>query len=221
MNNKALFGVLLASSFALSSGCDNDQTTAMQEPVVAAVESESYKVTRDQVTTDNTRIVEVQLPKRLDKAALNDLTQALYQDGYEHTSINYRIKDDGNAAYWATANFSPELVLNIVGSSVEEHARVQAQTVTSPNAKIVGTWLANLGTEYKIFIYTEGDRIFIESKDADGISRIKELYSENVGGQKRLFDDASREHGEYFVIGQDGKLEFWSQDDNFYTAPKA
>lgn len=220
MRNKALLGVFLVSSLALISGCDSDKTAATQAPV-AVVESESYSITRDQETTDKGRIVEVQLPARLNENQLKELTQSLYKDGYEQTFIGYRIKDDGNTAYWATADFMPDLILNIVGSTPEEHARVRAQTATSPNAKVVGTWMANLGTEYKIFIYKEGDRTFIESKDADGESRIKELHREKVDGQTRLFDDTSREHGEYFVIGKDGRLEFWSQDDNFYTAPKA
>ncbi|MGE6375077.1 hypothetical protein [Stutzerimonas stutzeri] len=48
-----------------------------------------------------------------------------------------------------------------------------------------------------------------------------EYVEQELDGRRVLVDAEGSDFGEYMFVNADGALEFWSENGNFYTAPRA
>lgn len=81
--------------------------------------------------------------------------------------------------------------------------------------------MANWGYEYKMAAYKNDDQTYIRSIFGDGSSS-DEVYEQSQSEKGiKLQDEGGKERGEYFIINHKGNLEFWSENGNYYTAPKS
>jgi hypothetical protein len=183
--------------------------------------SPEYRITKDESMQDIKRTVEVLLPNRIDESELESLAQDIYETGFERTFIGYRIEgDDQGGVYWATTHYNPDLNVTILGSTGDEHEAVISSELEI-DGDLVGSWLVNWGYEYKAAIYERQGSTYMVTKFSDGSGQTKELDVQDEHGEIRYYDESGKERGEYYQIGSDGALQFWSSNGNYYTAPKA
>lgn len=182
-----------------------------------------YKITEDTVKGNIKRTVEVDLPSRTDEETLRALAEKirdLSNVDVERTFIGYRISGDHkNQSYWATTHYNPSLEVNILGESASGHEKIKNTAL--PEGEVLGTWMANWGYEYKMTAYKKDDQTYIRSIFDDGSSS-DEVYEQSQSEKGiKLQDEGGKERGEYFIINHKGNLEFWSENGNYYTAPKS
>ena len=182
-----------------------------------------YKITEDTVKGNIKRTVEVELPSRTDEETLRALAEKIRDISnvdVERTFIGYRISGDHkNQSYWATTHYNPSLEVKILGESASDYEKIKNTGL--PEGGVLGTWMANWGYEYKMIAYKKGDQTYIRSIFDDGSSS-DEVYEQSQSEKGiKLQDEGGKERGEYFIINPEGHLEFWSENGNYYTAPKS
>jgi hypothetical protein len=182
-----------------------------------------FKITEDTVKGNIKRTVEVELPSRTDEETLRALAEKIHDLSnvdVDRTFIGYRISGDHkNQTYWATTHYNPGLEINILGESASDYEKIKNTAL--PEDEVLGTWMANWGYEYKMTAYKKGDQTYIRSTFGDGSSS-DEVYEQSQSEKGiKLQDEGGKERGEYFIINHEGNLNFWSENDNYYTAPKS
>ncbi|KKJ93373.1 hypothetical protein PK34_21275 [Stutzerimonas stutzeri] len=182
-----------------------------------------YSVIKDE-STPRKRVVEVVLAERVDQATLEQLARELKKSNSadsERTFIGWRIKGEEQGAYWAKTDFMPELKVTLLGASAEEHQQMVSSD-TSVDGEVFGTWLSTWGFETKMVGYRKDGKTFIQSTFAKGGGvSTTEYVEQEQDGRRVLVDAEGSDFGEYMFVNADGALEFWSENGNFYTAPRA
>lgn len=210
MKNKILLLVAITGFFALSACSENTP------------ELPAYKITEDTAKGNVKRTVEVELPQRVDEKALKALAEQIHDlsnEDFQRTFIGYRIAGDNNQSYWATTHYNPDLEVKIMGETVSNYEKIKNTSL--PEGELLGSWMANWGYEYKMTAYKKDGQTFIRSAFGDGSSSDKVYEQSQSEKGIKLQDEGGKERGEYFIINDKGNLEFWSQNGNFYTAPKS
>ena len=209
-----------------------DQTTAT-ETEVDTVKPEStsgaevkklpkYKIIEDTVKSNIKRTVEVELSSRTDEEQLRALAEQIYalkDVDVQRTFIGYRIAGEHqNQAYWATTHYDPDLKVKIMGESASDYEKLKNTAL--PDGDVLGSWMVSWGLEYKAIAYEKDGKTYIRNIHSDGSQgdRIYELSKSDKG--IKLQDESGKDHNEYFIINKNGDLEFWSENGNYYTAPK-
>lgn len=215
-----------------------DDQTATNEPVTTETEVDTvkseptpepeveklpeYKIVEDTVKGDIKRTVEVELSSRMDEEQLRALAKQIYalkDVNVQRTFISYRIAGEHeNQAYWATTHYDPDLNVRIIGESASGYEKLKNTTL--PDGDVLGSWMVSWGLEYKSIAYEKDGKAYIRNIHSDG-SQGDEIYelSKTEKGIK-LQDESGKDHNEYFIINKNGDLEFWSENGNYYTAPK-
>ena len=198
---------------------DNEKSSVVSEKIVNIPE---YKIIEDTVKRDIKRTVEVELASRTNEEGLRALAEKIYglsDVKVERTFIGYRLADaHKDNSFWATTNYDPELEVRILGSSASDYEKVKNAPL--PEGEIIGTWLVSRGVDYKMSAYKKDGQTYIQNIHSDGSTsdEVYELTQSDKG--IKLQDEAGKDFGEYFIINQKGDLEFWSDNGNYYTAPK-
>lgn len=182
-----------------------------------------YTIISDTVKKDIKRTVEVELAQRTDEETLRALAQAILKQSdadVERTFIGYRITGaHKRTGYWASTNFNPELEVKILGAT---HAEFEAMgNAPDPEGKVLGNWMAHWGNEHKVTVYVAQGQTIMRNTFANGKFSETPVTQEKTPSGLALLDEDSKETGEYFLINDEGELEYWSENGNFYTAPKA
>lgn len=181
-----------------------------------------YKIISDESKRNIKRTVEIELGERTDKETLKAIAQRVksFESGsYERTFIAYRVKGDNGSSYWATTHYNPNLEVNILGTTKEEYDAIKKSQTAIPTEKIIGSWLAHWGVDYKMVAYINNGTTYIKSIYSDGEN--EKVYQSTPSERGLILqDEGGKERGEYFLINSNGDLEFWSQNGNFYTAKR-
>ena len=188
-----------------------------------AIANPSYEIIKDDKVKGIKRSVEIVLTERVSEKELEKLAREIHKPGFKNTFIGYRVTgDDPTSAYWATTNFQPDLKVNIIGSTLEEHRTLNdyQKPIPTEGEEIIGTWRANWGLEYKMIFKIKDGIKTVESIYSDGSKGEEELLTETIEGKQRYYTESSKDHDEFFLINESGDLEFWSPNGNFYTAKK-
>ncbi|WP_417837649.1 hypothetical protein [Thalassospira tepidiphila] len=208
--------ILVAAAFVLMlAGCGDGSAEIAKDSVQAP--DVEFSITKDE-SGQNKRSVEILLAERITESQLTEMAEHLYKDGPARTFMGYYIEGDSDYSYWATTHYNPELSVSILGSTIEQHEALQ-ESSRSDEANIVGEWRASRGIESHITIYQEGDELRMSQRFQDGSELNSLLYESNVNGETRYAADYAKEMGEYYIIGEDGRLQMWSDNGNYYTAP--
>lgn len=181
----------------------------------------TFKIKSDEKKRDIKRVVEVEIHRRINENQLKNIANKIKaedENHYERTFILFFIPEITNSA-WATASFDPDLVINMVGSTKEEHDILASKNVSN-TGELIGKWNANWGYEYQIIIEEKDGKIFERNIYANGEQPAKELKIININDKRAYQDEVGKDNGEYYIINKDGNLEFWSKNGNYYTAKK-
>lgn len=182
-----------------------------------------YQITEDTVKGNIKRTVEVELSSRTDEETLKALAEQIHDLSnvdVDRTFIGYRIAGDHkNQSFWATTHYNPSLEVKILGESESDYEKIKNAAL--PEGEVIGAWMANWGYESKMTVYKKGSNTYIQSTFGDGSSSDAVYEQSQSDNGIKLQDDGGKERGEYFIINQEGNLEFWSENGNYYTAPKS
>lgn len=216
-----------------------DDQTATNEPVTTETEVDTvkseptpepeveklpeYKIVEDTVKGDIKRTVEVELSSRMDEESLIALAEKIYalsDAKIERTFITYRLASGGDGSAWATTHYNPEFEVNIVGATASDYERIKNTNISK--GELIGSWMASRGMDSKVTAYKKDGQIYIqELYDFGPLSKEDTVYeSTQLDKGLRLQDESGKDHNEYFIINKNGDLEFWSENGNYYTAPK-
>lgn len=203
---------------------ETDVDAVKPEPISEAEVNKlpKYKIIEDTVKGNIKRTVEVELSSRTDEEQLRALAKEIYalkDVNVQRTFIGYRIAGEHNSqAYWATTHYDPDLKVRIMGESASDYEKVKNTAL--PDGDVLGSWMVSWGLEYKSIAYKKDGKTYIRNIHSDG-SQGDEIYelSKSDKGIK-LQDESGKDHNEYFIINKNGDLEFWSENGNYYTAPK-
>ncbi|WP_339885234.1 hypothetical protein [Vreelandella maris] len=207
----------IAALALVLAGCGGDSPGKNESKNGSERPAIEFEITKDEVERRK-RSVEVLLAERINKAQLTNVAKYLFEGGHDNTFMGYYIEGDSDYSYWATTHYNPELNVRILGSTIEQHNALQ-DSAADDNRDVVGEWSASRGIESHITIYTEGSEIRMSQRFQDGSDLDSLLYESVVNGETRYTADYAKDMGEYYVIGDDGRLQMWSDNGNYYTAP--
>lgn len=182
----------------------------------------NYTITNEKVDNHSNRTVEVELEKRTTKDNLEKIAREIYAPGFRNTLIGYRIQDEGKSVYWATTHYLPNLKIEILGSTIEQHDELLKKQ-TSYDGEIIGIWRVHTALDYiTALIKKPNGKIFEESLYSDGSSGSNELTTKKIGNQTRYIPTRKTANGLFYTINsRDGRLDFWdSKRGNYYSAPR-
>jgi hypothetical protein len=209
----ALFAILF-----LLFGCGEESSSSSKIP-----DDIEYSVIKDEKKRDIKRSIDVSLNKKVTSTVLKEIALVLKHSdtkSYQRTFIGYFLAGEGkNQGYWATTHFNPELEVRIIGLSIEDERVLTKKATPKPERNIIGSWLDD-GVGRKMTLYYSNDNLFLESTYSDGSSGVKEMSEHSYIGGKKIEDKDGNDFGEYFVINESGRLEFWGKSGNYYTAKK-
>lgn len=186
------------------------------------IEIPEYKILEDTVKRNIKRTVEVELSSRMDEDSLRALAEEIYALSdvkVERTFIIYRIAGEGDGSGWATTHYNPDLEVRIIGASASDYEKIKKTDVSE--GEVLGSWMVNRGMDSKVTVYKENGKFYMREVYNIGAlpeDRIYELTKSDKGMKLQREGDEGRD--EYFIINQKGDLEFWSENKNYYTAPK-
>jgi len=180
-----------------------------------------YTVTNDVYKRDVKRTVDVQIYERTDKETLKALATHVREHNADFTRRAYVFfyldRGDTNTFPYAKASFEPleSVDVYINGATPEEYQAIIDAPL--PEGRIVATWYSTWGIPHKRVGYQLGDKFYIQDIFSEGSGKPVELNVVKTEYGYKLQDDGGIERGEYYVINENGDLEFWSENGNYYT----
>lgn len=183
-----------------------------------------YKVLEDEVDGRIKRTVKVELSSRTDEHFLEEIAEEikkLSKKKVERTFIGYWIAGENNTeGYWATTNYNPDLDVKIMGLSGTDYNKL-VNAKAEVDGEILGTWMISRGVvEYKNVAYKKvgDDKVYLVNQHVSGSTEQAYKATETDDGLKLVDARDDEDYDEYLVINNEGELEFWSENGNFYTA---
>lgn len=93
-----------------------------------------------------------------------------------------------------------------------------------PEGDLIGSWLADRGVIVMTYtLYRDGSEYLMHEKYDNGEFRTVEMSASTLEGKLRLETKGGDKHGEFFLVNEQGDLEFWATEfglRNFFTAPR-
>ena len=182
-----------------------------------------YKIVEDTVKRNIKRTVEVELSSRMDEETLIALAEKIYAMSdakVERTFIFYRLANGSDGSAWATTHYNPEFKVDIVGATASDYERIKNTNISK--GEEIGSWMASRGMDSKVTAYKKDGQVYIqELYDFGPLSKEDRVYeSTELDEGIKLQSENDKDHNEYYIINKKGDLEFWSDNGNYYTAPK-
>jgi hypothetical protein len=123
-----------------------------------------------------------------------------------------------DAGSWATSNFDPELKIEIDGSTAMED--LKTADTSDVKGTILGKWRCEKslsGAVLVLYRNSENKLILIMSLK-DGARLENEIRESKLNGRTRYNDD--NQHGEYYLLEENGNLGLYGNDGKFDEAVK-
>lgn len=196
-----------------------DQPVQSQQIEKIVQKTPEYKIINDEIDRDKKRLVEVLVDGRLTEQQIKLISDDIQMKNKSipKTYVQFYLGDKKTA--WAIAEYVPEYSLRMIGSTVQEHEKLQ-KTQPKINGELLGQWSANWGYESKVIFEKKDNKIFMREVYSDGEGKPTELAISEKDGNTVYETEAGKSHGEYYVINSSGDLEYWSKNGNYYTAKK-
>ncbi len=185
-----------------------------------------YEITKEKSSSSPGSVrIDVRINKRYSKKQLEEIAIEIKRTRTQYSMfwIFYHLStSDPNSDAWATTHFTPELKVEILGSSLSDVSELQKQTVTGT---ILLEWRdSDPLLESKIYLVKEGGKYFI--KTVFGKSAINSKVSEmSVGVKHRMINgqncyNTNNNFGEYYLIEGNGNLGIYDRDGKIKEATK-
>jgi len=195
----------------------NKNTASVKIPEYDIIDSDGNKAIGLNVT--------VRIQERFSASEMESISNHIRSTRKQYTTLRifYLLpKMEVGHGAWATAHFTPNLELKIVGSTSEEKIKLEEVKVTG---LIKNTWkIYDAFGDGKVYLVEENGKLFIKtiyapsSMYGDNPTEIKsEVHESNMRGLKRL---SYGNDGEYYLIDKNGNLGLYDSDGKIYEAIK-
>ncbi|MDN5211899.1 hypothetical protein QQ020_07545 [Fulvivirgaceae bacterium BMA12] len=164
--------------------------------------------------------LEIKLNKKVDETTLKEIALELRKDRkqYDNLWIFYRIPNMTNGLAWATTHFTPDLRVEIIGSTAADD--IETSKTTDIDGKILGKWRSekSLMGAALILFKDSGNKLKMRIVFKDGEKMESKIMESKQEGQIRYDDD--NEYGEYYILEANGNLGMYGKDGKFDEAIK-
>ncbi len=203
-----IIGILIVGYFILTiiSGIFSDKIDSKPIP--------KYKVTKEKgVSYKKTIYLELQ-----EKVTEKDLENIAYKQKEKYSNfttlfIFYHLKgQDTNDVAWATTHFTPELSVNIIGTTIEDDKKPEPKIT----GNIINEWYDNNPiTNAKIFLVEENGKKVIKTL----YLKTKKIVVEKISIKKQknglLRYNYKNKHKEYYLVEKNGNLSLYDKAGKF------
>lgn len=166
-------------------------------------------------------VVSVELNQKVDKHVLGAISEILKEERkqYKKLWIGYFIEGESTEITWATANYLPNLELDINGSTVKQNEDLKKSASTIEGV-IKGKWKCekSLAGATLVLFKNSADTWIMRTTLNDGSILDAEVTITGTPGKLKIDDHNG--HGEYYVLESNGNLGMYGKDGKFDEATK-
>lgn len=164
--------------------------------------------------------IEVSLNKKIDKEVLQEIAMKIREDRNEYNKlwIFYYIPNMTEGMAWATTHFTPNLEVNIIGST--ENQDIITSKTTDIEGEVLNKWRSEkslMGATLVLF-KNSSDKQIMRITFKDGSKMDSKIIKSNVKGKVKYQDD--NENGEYYILELNGNLGLYGKNGKFDEAIK-
>jgi len=165
--------------------------------------------------------IEVRINKKVDEQTLKIIANELKDERgqYKNVWIFYYVPDktDG-AGVWATSHFSPELKIEILGST--EVQDKETSNVGDVKGDVIGKWRSEKSLMGATIILYKNDKSkqIMRINWKTGNPSEEEITESTQNGLVKYLD--GNENGEYYLLEKNGNLGMYGKDGKFDEAVK-
>ncbi len=180
-----------------------------------------WKITKeepnDAFSKDN---IEVSLNKKINKKILKEIALEIRKDRKQYNKlwIFYHISDMTDGMAWATTHFTPDLKVEIIGSTEKQDK--ETSKTSNINGEILGKWRSEKSLMGATLILYKNTKNVLKMRITfkDGSNMESKIKTSTKDGKTRYDDD--NEHGEYYILESNGNLGMYGNDGKFDEAIK-
>lgn len=180
-----------------------------------------WKITKEEpneaLNKDN---VEIELNKKVNEEILKEIAQKIRQDRQQYNKlwIFYHIPNMTEGLAWATTHFTPDLKVEIMGSTAVQDQ--ETSKTTNINGKILGKWRSEKSLTGATLILYENIEKNLTMRITFKEGEIMESgIIQSIMDGKARYDDCNK-HGEYYILETNGNLGLYGNDGKFDEAVK-
>lgn len=164
---------------------------------------------------------DILLDRRVSKAVLHDLAIHITEGDrgrFQRIFMVYYLPGQPrDAAAWATTHFNPKLDVEILGSTIAQHAKLAKHRRHRKSEHVIGVWLDNrMGGVARMTIFRKGGRYYLRSIYNDGSHGTQRLVRSHTRRGTRFQNPGSG--GDYYILNRHGNLELWDSMGRITTA---
>ena len=164
--------------------------------------------------------IEVSLNKKIDKEVLQEIAMKIRENRNEYSKlwIFYHIPNMTEGMAWATTHFTPNLEINIIGST--ENQDIITSKTTDIEGEVLNKWRSEkslMGATLVLFKNSSNKQI-MRITFKDGSKMDSEIIKSNVNGKVKYQDD--NENGEYYILESNWNLGLYGKNGKFDEAIK-
>jgi len=220
---QVFFFVVFGVSVGLLCGCgemrDSDQITKSQLSRTTEVTG-LFRVLSDERTPSVKRSVEVLLHDKVPVETLRLIATRIHDSDpsrYERTFITHYLPDsDTDSVAWATTHFTPDLRVQILGTT-KQHDKKLTDLARASHKHEIGQWKDATPLVGGILtLYTEDTQVFLEILYPDG-SRSNKAVTESSSKLGRVFHQSNGSE-DYWVLDRAGNLQIRDSQGLITTA---
>lgn len=163
----------------------------------------------------------VEINQKITEGQIATLAEKLFDSKPKQRRFYIFIQLQNVSGAWAISHFDPELDIQILGSTSQQDDNANAKVEEKIDGEVVGKWREEQYTSSNYIIFKKDSKIFIRTIFKNGQTSDEELTEKKVNTGTRFDYKEGGYNGEYFILNNDGGLEFYnSENKNFTTATK-
>lgn len=227
-----LIGLFFLSSCGQSSNSNTENSTTENEKEqetlnqqTEMINDDSYKIISEIKNVNpefdiNKCNIEIELKEKISKEKLiliaNNLRKT--RTTYDYVWIFYYLPGvKVGAGAWAYTHFTPNLEVEILGTTADEEAK-QKENAGNVDGKIIGKFYEQQYTDGTYTVYEKNNKTFIKVVYGDGSSDDEEMKKSTVSNGTRFdYKDGSGNVRGYRILTKSGILEFYNAENKKFT----
>jgi hypothetical protein len=184
-------------------------------------EDVKWEITKEEPNSGLSRnSIEVSLNKKIDKQVLEEIAMEIRDDRTEYNKlwIFYYIPNMTKGMAWATTHFTPNLEVNIIGST--ENQDITTSITSDIEGEVLNKWRSEkslMGGTLILFKNSSQKKI-MRITFKDGSKMDSEIVESNLNDKVKYQDD--NENGEYYILELNGNLSLYGKNGKFDEAIK-
>lgn len=219
-----ILGVLLLFSCGQNKTAQKGNDTLQSQETISVPDA-LFKIISEKEHVDprfgfNKCNIVIELPNKISKDQLTSIANKLRKtrDSFDKLWIFYNLVGMQSAdGPWAITHFTPNLEVEILGSTDEEDEKMKDVTV---DGNMIGKWQDTRPySDVTMIIFEKNNQIYMKRAFPDGSSGDSEFIKKKQNGKIR-FELKENTHKEYYLIEENGNLGMYGENGKFGEAVK-